>query len=256
MENAASDVCKPVCQLVYERLRDARVEEFGLLRHAEHAFVGASPDGICDERSAPELVGRLVEFKAPYSREIVPGAVPKKYLAQMQGQLEVTQMDLCDYLECSLRVVRDGWGDNDDNSDNDGTTTTRENDDRMRGVIRRRRGEAVPEYGAIGALDALPMTADTEYRATWTLVEHNLVEVRRNPRWFADVLLPRLQLTWTTIEALREARASEVAAAAALAREVGELEARLGQGGGFDDDAEERAARDASALALARAGFR
>jgi hypothetical protein len=239
-------LCEPVCQLVYERLRDARVEEFGLLRHAEHAFVGASPDGICDERSAPELVGRLVEFKAPYSREIVPGAVPKKYLAQIQGQLEVTQMDLCDYLECSLRVVRDGWGDNE---------TNRETDNRMRGVIRRRRGEAVPEYGAIGALDALPMTADTEYRATWTLVEHNLVEVRRSPRWFADVLLPRLQLTWTTIEALREARASEVAAAAALAQQVGELEAHLGQGGG-GGDAEEHAARDATALALARAGFR
>lgn len=99
---------EPVCDLVYREVcrPGAITEEFGLLCHPQHAYIGASPDGICnaDSRPAAAHVGRLTEYKAPPSRALRRGRVPEGYLAQMQGQLEVTGLDECDYLECVFRT--------------------------------------------------------------------------------------------------------------------------------------------------------
>ena len=50
-----------VCRLIYEAMRGVRVEEFGCVRHGTIAFLGASPDGICDETNAEQrLIGASV----------------------------------------------------------------------------------------------------------------------------------------------------------------------------------------------------
>ena len=79
---------------VYERFMGSRVHEFGLLTHPTEPWIGASPDGISD-------LGVMVEIKCPYRRKI-DGQVPQQYYYQIQGQLEVTGLRDCDYIEVEL----------------------------------------------------------------------------------------------------------------------------------------------------------
>jgi putative phage-type endonuclease len=81
------------CQ-IYEQRNDCKVHEFGLLRHPEHDFFGASPDGITD-------MGIMLEIKCPYKRKIT-GEIPVQYYYQIQGQLDVCKLEECDYLECEF----------------------------------------------------------------------------------------------------------------------------------------------------------
>lgn len=84
---------------VYKALNGVRLNEFGLLRHPTVPFLGASPDGITDD-------GVMVEIKCPWRRKIT-GEVPLQYYYQIQGQLEVTGLQDCDYFECEFAEVPD-----------------------------------------------------------------------------------------------------------------------------------------------------
>ena len=80
---------------LYSKRNDIKVYEFGLIQHPTIRHFGASPDGISED-----LV--MLEIKCPYSREI-NGKIPEDYYAQIQGQLEVCDLDYCDYLECKIK---------------------------------------------------------------------------------------------------------------------------------------------------------
>lgn len=71
-----------------------QVHEFGLLRHVDTPFLGASPDGITD-------TGVMVEIKCPWRRKI-DGEIPVQYYLQIQGQLAVCGLQECDYFECEF----------------------------------------------------------------------------------------------------------------------------------------------------------
>ena len=88
---------EPVSILYYEYLNKTKVSEFGCIPHAEHKYIAASPDGIvCDENSL--LFGRMLEIKNVVSREIT--GIPKmEYWIQMQIQMEVCDLNECDFLE-------------------------------------------------------------------------------------------------------------------------------------------------------------
>jgi putative phage-type endonuclease len=88
-----------VAVLIYEHRNNKKVLEFGCLRHPYISFLGASPDGITEE-------GVMVEIKCPSSRKIT-GIPPSYYWCQVQGQLEVCELDRCDFLECSIKEYID-----------------------------------------------------------------------------------------------------------------------------------------------------
>ena len=95
---------EPVAKMVYEYITETRVREIGRLVHSNPELkLAASPDGIVEECATSHRLGRLVEFKAPISRAIEDGDVPKNYWYQMQIQMEVADVDLCDYFEIVLR---------------------------------------------------------------------------------------------------------------------------------------------------------
>lgn len=79
----------------YKVTKDKQIHDFSLIIDSEFPFLGASPDGITSD-------GNLVEIKAPYSRKIIPGHVPLKYYIQVQIQLKVCNLNLCDYIESSF----------------------------------------------------------------------------------------------------------------------------------------------------------
>ena len=86
-----------VSVLYYEYLNNTKVSEFGCIPHRNYSYIAASPDGIiCDENSA--IYGRMLEIKNVVSREI--NGIPKmEYWIQMQIQMEVCDLNECDFLE-------------------------------------------------------------------------------------------------------------------------------------------------------------
>ena len=93
---------EPVATAVYELRNGVHVEEFGLLPHPTIPFLAASPDGIVSEAKVGAVpVGTMLEIKCPHRRKIT-GVVPKHYWIQMQLQLEVAQLDECDFMELTL----------------------------------------------------------------------------------------------------------------------------------------------------------
>jgi putative phage-type endonuclease len=84
---------------IYEKRNFTHVNDFGLLRHPNIDFLGASPDGISDQ-------GIMLEIKCPYARKI-DGTVPEQYYIQIQGQLDVCNLTHCDYFEIELKESTD-----------------------------------------------------------------------------------------------------------------------------------------------------
>ena len=83
---------------LYRREFNTDVIEFGLLQHPRLNYLAASPDGITPN-------GVMLEIKCPYSRKIEEGIPPLWYWCQMQVQLEVADLDQCDFLECAIKEV-------------------------------------------------------------------------------------------------------------------------------------------------------
>jgi len=90
----------------YEYLNNVKVVEFGLIPHPKLSVFGASPDGICDIDSPNGYEGRMLEIKCPPRRKFTK-EVPKHYWMQMQGQLEVCDLDECDFLQVKLEEYSD-----------------------------------------------------------------------------------------------------------------------------------------------------
>lgn len=95
---------EPVATWIYEKRYKVEIIEFGCLPHSVIPYFGASPDGICASTSENRnLAGRMLEIKCPKSR-VITGFIPEVYRAQIQGQLEVCDLEYCDFLECDIRV--------------------------------------------------------------------------------------------------------------------------------------------------------
>jgi putative phage-type endonuclease len=88
---------EPLSVMIYEDMYKSQVEDFGCIQHQVYKFLGASPDGIII-KSETGRYGRMLEIKNPVSREIT-GIPKKEYWVQMQLQMEVCDLDECDFLE-------------------------------------------------------------------------------------------------------------------------------------------------------------
>lgn len=91
---------EPVALRCYlDQRANVSCHDFGLIAHPNPEVpFGASPDGITDH-------GIMVELKCPYKRVIEHGTVPEQYYLQIQGQLEVCNLDECDYVECVIEEL-------------------------------------------------------------------------------------------------------------------------------------------------------
>jgi putative phage-type endonuclease len=88
---------EPLSVMLYEYLYNTKVADFGCIKHDHYHFLGASPDGINVDLNS-ERFGRMLEIKNIVNREI--NGIPKKeYWIQMQLQMEVCDLDECDFLE-------------------------------------------------------------------------------------------------------------------------------------------------------------
>jgi putative phage-type endonuclease len=88
---------EPLSTMLYEHRFKTTVGAFGCIQHPKHVFLGASPDGINID-PASRRYGRMLEIKNVVSR-VITGVPPKAYWIQMQLQMEVCDLDYCDFLE-------------------------------------------------------------------------------------------------------------------------------------------------------------
>ena len=94
-----------VSVLYYEHINNTKVSEFGCIPHSKYSYIAASPDGIiCDENSP--IYGRMLEIKNVVSREI-NGTPKMEYWIQMQIQMEVCDLNECDFLETKFLEYSD-----------------------------------------------------------------------------------------------------------------------------------------------------
>jgi len=88
---------EPVSIQYYSYINHTVVEEFGCVTHDTYTFLGASPDGINVNPASP-LYGRMLEIKNPFTR-VINGTPKEEYWVQCQVQMEVCDLNACDFLE-------------------------------------------------------------------------------------------------------------------------------------------------------------
>lgn len=92
---------EPQARSAYEFFNDVTVEQVGFIDHPKILMAGASPDG---------LVGTdgLLEIKAPNTatqiETLLSGAIPDKYIVQMQFQMACTGRKWCDFASFDPRL--------------------------------------------------------------------------------------------------------------------------------------------------------
>ena len=200
---------EPLSVLIYEHNYKTKVEDFGCIQHPVYKFIGASPDGIIVDKKS-ERYGRMLEIKNVVSREI--NGIPKKeYWIQMQLQMEVCDLDECDFLETKFIEYLD--------------CTSYKNDiissDKMKGIIiyfHTKEGNPFYVYKPLEIIDendiskweddTLNLYQSEEYKYTymkfiyWKLEVLSCVLVLRNREWFKNNV-PQLEKVWKIIEGER-----------------------------------------------------
>jgi len=195
---------EPLSILLYENWFDTKIGEFGCMKHREHNFLRASPDGINIKRDSP-LYGRALEIKNPVSRKLT--GIPKKdYWVQMQMQMEVWDLDECDFLETTFQEYE-----SEEEFLKDGELFNRTSRDKHKGVIVMFNDGQQPIY------EYCPIEYNKEQfdkwydeimdkhsnhswinNIYWYLKEYSLVLCPRNKKWFENAL-PQLQNVWNII---------------------------------------------------------
>ena len=95
---------EPMAKEIYSKLGGIEIKDLSCVRHPEHSYIGASPDGLIISNN--ERNGRLIEFKCPISRQFSDETpVPDHYYHQMQLQLECTNLQECEYVEMQFKTM-------------------------------------------------------------------------------------------------------------------------------------------------------
>ena len=105
---------EPISIEWYEHKYNTSITDFGCIPHPKITYIGASPDGINTDATS-DRYGRMLEVKNIVNREIT-GIPKKEYWIQMQIQMEVCNLNECDFLETRFIEY-----DNYDTFVNDGT---------------------------------------------------------------------------------------------------------------------------------------
>lgn len=92
---------EPIARSAYEVERGEMVEQVGFIIHPSIKWSGASPDGLVGDDG-------LVEIKCPNTKThieySVTGKIPRKYILQMQWQMECTGRKWCDFVSYDPRM--------------------------------------------------------------------------------------------------------------------------------------------------------
>ncbi len=202
-----------IVTMIYSFRNDLEVFEYGCIPHPTIPHFGASPDGIVDSNSNnKDYIGRMLEIKCPTGRPIT-GFCPEYYWAQVQGQLEVCDLDYCDFVECLIQEYK---------SEDEYFTDTGESNfynslGMEKGVIvdayDLNLKKEVFYYGKLGMsreeikkwesdiIDQIMADDNLEYQCTsyWKLVKYNALLIKREVDWWNKEALPKINQYWSDV---------------------------------------------------------
>jgi putative phage-type endonuclease len=92
---------EPVVKQILTQLWKANIIDIGRLIHENDKRIAASPDGLIQSAEDETRIGRLLEIKCPI-RRVINESVPFEYWCQMQIQMEVADIDECEYVEMKI----------------------------------------------------------------------------------------------------------------------------------------------------------
>ena len=206
---------EPVTAMIYQKRLNAELGEFGCIQHREHPFIGASPDGIVVTRDHPAY-GRMLEIKNVVNREI-NGIPSMAYWIQMQVQMEVCNLEECDFVET---VFKEYDYTEEDLFYSNAKNRVYEYNGVILYFIKRDYSDSSPKYvympmnsnNSNSNLDKTQVNAwieeqkqtiKDEYvlfkRIYWYCETFSCVLVHRSREWFAAAL-PKVREVWATIE--------------------------------------------------------
>lgn len=191
---------EPLSILLYESHNEAKIEEYGCIQHDDYNFIGASPDGINIKKDS-HLFGRMLEIKNVVSR-IINGIPKREYWVQMQLQMEVCDLDLCDFVETKFTEYPNEEtfiNDKVHNSEKGVMMYFNDNNNKPFYVYK-------PLYISNYAYDAWEEEQMTTYSHNmtwikniyWKLDTYSCVLVKRDRQWFSENL-NAFKETWDTI---------------------------------------------------------
>ena len=175
---------EPISIQWYEKNYNTEITDFGCIKHKNIDFLAASPDGINTCKKS-ERYGRMLEIKNIVNREIT-GIPKKEYWIQMQVQMEVCELNECDFLETKFFEYE-----NEDDFNNDGNFNYSENNS-LKGIFIYFIKDSQPfyEYPPI-----LSSKYDFEIWESGIMAKHNELTWMKNIYWRLDkiscVLVPR-----------------------------------------------------------------
>ena len=205
---------------IYEYRNNVKVFEYGCLPHPTIGHFGASPDGIVDNGSENlNYLGRMLEIKCPGSRPIT-GFCPEYYYAQVQGQLEVCDLEFCDFVECKIEDY-DSKSDYFDDFylDAEGNCDYHYTKDRLeKGIVieayDKTLGKEKYFYGKLGMNyeeayiwehdiieNSIFASDNLDYLTTtyWYATEYNELLIKRQKEWFHEVCVPKINKFWEDV---------------------------------------------------------
>ena len=199
---------EPLSVMYYEYTYKTKIEDYGCIAHDDYPFLGASPDGINVDSSSYRH-GRMLEIKNPVNR-ILDGNPKKEYWIQMQLQMEVCNLNECDFLET---VFKEYEGKEEFDEDGDFTYT---NEGKLKGVIMyfiedgNYHYEYAPLYITQEEFDVWENKIMEKNESKlwlqniyWRLEDVSCVLVLRNKFWFKNII-EKFENIWKTIEYERE----------------------------------------------------
>ena len=205
-----------VTVMIYENMFNTQVGEFGCIRHPSYDFIGASPDGINIDPTN-QRYGRMLEIKNVVNRDIT--GIPKEdYWIQTQIQMEVCDLEECDFVE--TRFLEHPTSDAfyaDDEHDYKGVILCFIERTSMDKITTKSTSGPTYIYLPVDA----PLTSEaieewTQQQKTiqknnglvlletqyWYLAEFSCVYIPRNKNWF-DAIIPKVDNIWKTIQTER-----------------------------------------------------
>ena len=207
---------EPLSVMMYEHTFNSKVEDFGCIQHPLYKFIGASPDGIIIQSNTGRY-GRMLEIKNIVNREI--NGIPKKeYWIQMQLQMEVCDLDECDFLETKFIEYPDYQSYRNDSSIEEFKSDVTTKDGSYKGIIVHfHTSDGTPHYEYmplhLWTPDDISNWEETTvqkyesepYKYTflkfiyWKLEKLSCVLVLRNKEWFKNNV-GQLEKVWKIIE--------------------------------------------------------